>query len=112
LIAHLLGKLFLAPCQLLELLQNLVDIFLLLFGRASALRSRLILVLFGIEFEIEQAGQVAATTAATTTASALLAEGNLNLAERRFGAQQVLQCFLLTRQCILPALALQFVGCR
>ena len=36
----------------------------------------------------------------------------MNIAERRFGAQQVLQGFLLRLQCAFPCLGLQLVGCR
>ena len=73
-----------------------------------------VLVLLGIQLQIEEAFHVArgAAAAAATAAAALLAEGHLDIAERGFGAQQVLQRLLLGRQRVLPLGALQLVGGR
>ena len=80
----LLGQFLLPPGELLQFLQRLVDLLLLLLLRAGRLRlAALVLILLGIEFEIEQAFQVAraGAAAATTAATTLLAEGDLDIAE-------------------------------
>ena len=112
----LLGQFLLPLGELLQLLERLVDL-LLAAAAAAAGRLRLaalVLILFGIEFEVEQTLHVArgAAAAATAAAAALLAEGHLDIAERRFGAHQVLQRLLLGRQRILPLGALQLLGRR
>ena len=55
----LLGKLFLALRQLIELLQRFVNFLLLLAGRAPRSLRRLVLILLGVEFQIEQAREIA-----------------------------------------------------
>ena len=70
----------------------------------------LVLILLGIELEIEERGQIArraASTAASTTAAR--SERNLNLPEGGFGAQQVLQSLLLVGNGVLPLLLLQLL---
>jgi hypothetical protein len=93
----LLGQFLLTARQVGQLLHGVVDLLLLLLGlRSAAVGFVLVLVL--IEFEIEQVGQIAAraaTTAASPTTAA--ADLNLNIAEGRFGAQQMLQRLLFGR---------------
>src|SRR5260370_1146089 len=78
------GKLFLAARRLVELLQLVVDV-----RRARARRGRggllrLVLILLGVELEIEQAREIAARSpaAAATTAGA---ERDFDLPEGRLG---------------------------
>ena len=68
---------------------------------------RLVLVLLGVELEIEQAGEIAARAAAATAAATAGAERHLDLAERRLGAQQMLQRLLLVGDGVLPLLLLE-----
>ena len=68
-IVLLIGEVFLPFGQRIELGERVFDILLMLFGRRSGLRG-LVLVLFGVEFEIEEAGEVAARIAASTTCTA------------------------------------------
>ena len=108
----LLGEFLLPLGKLLELLQRFVDLLLLLLLLAGGLRLvALVLILFGIQFEIEKAFHVARASATTTAAApALVAEGHLDIARCCFGAHQVLQRPLFGRQRVLPFGALQLVG--
>ena len=109
-VALLLGQLFLATGQGIELLQSIVDRFGALFCRRAGLRC-LVLVFLRVQFKVEEAGKIttcASSTAATTTA--LLAERNLYLAEGRLGTQQVLQRFLFRRDRVVPLHLLQLFG--
>ncbi len=81
------------------------SISLLLLRRPTAAGARaLVLVLFGVQFEVEQALHVArgAALPPPPPPPPLLAEGHLDIAEGGFGAQQVLQRLLFRRQRILP----------
>ena len=109
-IALLLRQLLLPSRQGIELRQSIVDGFRLLVCSRPRLR-RLVLILLRIQFKIEQAGQVAARTAASaTTTAALLAKRYLYFAEGGFCAQQILQRFLLRRDSVVPLHLLQLVG--
>ena len=89
-------------------MQRFVDLLLPFFGRCRALLlAGFVLILLGVEFEIEQVRQIAAGSAATAATAA--AEGHLNIAESGFCAQQMLQRFGLRLERVLPALRLQFV---
>ena len=81
-------ELLLALGQLLELLQGIVDFLLPLVGSLRFLGA-FVLVLLGIQFEVEKALQVACSAAATTApaATAALSELNLDIAHGGFGAQ-------------------------
>ena len=68
----------------------------------------LILILLGVEFEVEEILEVA-TAAATTAASALLSEGHLDIAAARFGAHQELKSLLFVGQGILEAFHFQLL---
>ena len=69
-------------------------VFLALLGGIAAALASFVLILFAIEFEIEHAGEIAASVLpASTTATA--AKSHLNVAEGSFGAQQMLQRLLL-----------------
>jgi hypothetical protein len=57
----------------------------MLFGWSCGLRG-LVLVLGRIQFQIEEAGQIAAGGSAATAAPTLLTECNLDLPESGFGA--------------------------
>ena len=100
----LLGELLLPLRELLQLLQRLVDRPFLALS-CGLLLAGLILIFFGIELQVEQVGQIAAGVLPPPPPAATAAEGNLNIAECRFGAQQVLQGFLFRLQRILPRLA-------
>ena len=104
----LLRQFLLPPRQIRQLLHGFVDLLLLLFGRRCA-GVGLILVLFFIQFQIEEVGEIASGAAATTAASATAADLNLNVAEGRFSAQQMLQSLLLGRQSVLERQAFQLV---
>ena len=94
-VALLRGEIRLALGEFIELLQRIGHLLgFLLFGGSSGLAG-LILILLGIEFEIEKRGEIARSAAATTPSAAAASERNLNLPERGFGAQQVLQGLLL-----------------
>ena len=109
-IALLLSETFLALSQFIEFLQRLVDFLRFLFGRRGRARLRVILILLGIEFQIEKAGQIARRTAATPAAStAAGTKRNLNLPESSLRAQQELQSLLLVRNRVLPLLLLQLL---
>ena len=71
-VALLLGQIFLAARQLVEFLQRFVDFFLLLAGGAARGLRRLVLILFGVELEIEQAREVAPRSAARPASPARL----------------------------------------
>src|SRR4029077_20904115 len=95
-----------------ELLQRLVDFLSALASRSCRLTG-LVLIFLGIQLEIEQAGEVPARSASSTTASAPSGpKRHLNFAESGLGAQKVLQRFLLIGQGIGPLLLLQFIGGR
>ena len=71
-----------------------------------------VLIFLCIEFEVEQAGKIAAGAGSTaTTTTLLVVKGDLNLAESRVGTQQVLQRLLLGRNRALPLRLFQFFGC-
>ena len=112
----LLGELLLAALPAAPwLLQSLVD-----YPSAAARPKRssrqdfwpgLVLILPRVsELKIEHAGEIASGALRSTAATAaLLAEGNLNIAERGFGAQQVLQRALLGSKSVLSALVFQLI---
>jgi len=85
---------------------------LLLRRRSSGALPGFVLILFRVEFEIEHAGEIAAGPSAATTTALLRSERHLNVAERSFGAQQMLQGALLRTKRVFPALALELVGGR
>ena len=97
------GFLFLAPRELLQLLQHLVDLPIGLFGRR--LLARLVLVGHLVQFHLEQVGQVLGhLSAATTAAAALLLALDLHLhLVQLFGLLQERQRALLRRQRLLRA---------
>ena len=102
-VALLLRNIFLALRKFIEFLQRIVDLLRLLLGGRCRPRLRLILILLGIEFQVEQAGEIAGrTTTSAAASSTLRSERNLNLPERRFCAQQILQSFLFARNRVLP----------
>jgi hypothetical protein len=90
--ALLLGQLFLTFGQLFELLQGFVYFLSALICRIGCLAG-LVLIFLRIQFEVEQAGKIAARRTPSSTASSR-SERHLNLAERGFGAKQVLEGFL------------------
>src|SRR6185437_8717264 len=102
-----LGQILLAARQFVQLFQGVVNgLRFLLLARRRLLR--LVLVLLGVEFEIEQAGQVACGAAATTTSSSSArAKRDLDLPERRLGLQQRTQRLLLVRHRRRPFLRAQ-----
>ena len=108
-IALLLRETLLALGQFVELLERIVDFLGLLLGGRRGSFLRLVLIFLGIELEIEQRGQIArrAASAASTPASA--SERDLNLPERGFRAQQILQGLLLVGNRIFPLLLLQLL---
>ncbi len=69
----------------------------------------LVLILLGIELEIEERGQIARRAASTAASAALRSKRNLNLPEGGFGAQQELQSLLLVGNGVLPLLLLQLL---
>ena len=107
---RLLSEFLLTTGQLLQTLQRLVN-GLLLLATGGRLLPGLILILLGVEFEVEEILEVS-TTAATTTASALLAESHLDIAAARFGPHQELQSLLFVGQGILEAFHLQLLRSR
>ncbi len=107
----LIGQLLLAAGKLFEFLERFVDLLRALALRSSGLLAGFILVLVGIEFEVEKAFQVAAG-AAHAAAPTALAKGNLNLAESGFRPEEVLERFLFGHQCFLPLLTLQLIDRR
>ena len=104
LFALLLRQFLLTASQLLQPSQRIVHGLLLLLSRG--LLTVFVLILFGIQLQVEHVFKIAAGTTTATTAT-LLAERNLNLTERGFGTQQVLQCFLFGRQSTFELLAFQ-----
>ncbi|HLY65932.1 MAG TPA: hypothetical protein VKU60_10395, partial [Chloroflexota bacterium] len=109
-IARLVRQLLLAPGQLLKLLEGVVNLLLLLVLRAAVLTG-LVLVFFGIQLEIEEAGQVAAGSATPSAASAC-SKGHGDLAEGGFGAQQVLEGLLLVGDSVIPLLLVKVIAGR
>src|SRR4029077_6134642 len=87
LVVALLRELLLAAGQLLQLLHGFIDL-LLLFAAGRG-RLRFLLVLLGIQLQIEQVRQIAAgvESAASAATAALLAAGHLDVAERGHGAR-------------------------
>src|SRR6185437_15995968 len=78
--------------------------------RRLRLVQALVLILFLVQFQVEQALQIARGSAATAASAATLTpERHLNIAERRFGTKQILQRLLLRRQRVLPLRALQLI---
>ena len=103
LVLALLRELLLAASQLFQLLHRVVDGLLLLIAGGRLLR--FVLVLLGIELQVEQVRQIAAGIRSAASATAALAAGHLNVAERRHGAREVLQRLVLGLQGIRPLLA-------
>ena len=110
----LLGEFLLTPCEVGQLLHRVVDFLLLLLGLRSATATVVfVLILVLIEFEVEEVGKIAARAATASAApTAAAADLNLNIAEGRFGAQQVLQCLLFRCERVLECQALELVRCR
>ena len=86
------------------------DIFFVLLGRRSTLRC-FVLILFRVQFKIEETGKVATGVASASSTASALTKGDLNLAEGGFSAQQSLQRFLLEWKRIFPLRRFQLV-CR
>src|ERR1019366_6589628 len=105
----LLGQFLLPFGELFQLLERLVDLLLLLLLAGRFRVIALVLILLGVELEIEEPFHVARAGAATTAAIVLIAERHLDIARRGLGAQQVLQRLLLGGKRILPLGALQFL---
>ena len=63
-----ISQFLLTACQLLQLLQRFINLFRALFG--CCLLAGFKLILFGIEFQVEQAFQFTAGASTTTAASA------------------------------------------
>jgi hypothetical protein len=106
-LASLVGELLLAPRQFLEFLQSFIDLLLAITSTATTLPAAFVLVLFGIELEVEEAFEVArAVLPAASPAASTVAERDLDIAPRGFGAQQVLQRLLLGTQRVFPVGAL------
>ena len=111
-LARLFRQFLLALGKLFQLLQHVVHFALARVGRLR-LAAALVLVLFGIELQVEQALHIARGAAhAAATPAAALPEGHLNIAEGGESALQVLQRLLFGRQRILPFPSLQIVGSR
>ena len=106
----LLCEFLLTAGQLLQTLQRLVH-RLLFLATGGRLLPGLILILLGVEFEVEEILEVATATA-TTAAPALLAEGHLDIAAARFGTHQELQSLLFVGQGILEAFHFQLLRSR
>ncbi len=109
-IVWLVRQVFLPLGERIEFFERIFDILLVLLGGRSGLRG-LVLVLLRVQFQIEEAGEIAAGAAATAAATALLAKCDFDLPEGRLSAQQRLQRFLFQRNRILPLRAFQLV-CR
>jgi hypothetical protein len=106
-LTSLVGELLLAPRQFLEFLQSFIDLLLAITSTATTLPAAFVLVLFGIELEVEEAFEVArAVLPAASPAASPVAERDLDIAPRGFGAQQVLQRLLLGTQRVFPVGAL------
>src|ERR1035438_2043656 len=106
----LLGQFLLTFGELFQLLERLVDLLLLLLLLAGRFRViALVLILLGVELEIEEPFHVARASTATTAAIVLIAERHLDIARSGFGAQQVLQRLLLGGKRVLPLAALQLL---
>src|SRR5579872_1996020 len=108
LVLALLRELLLAASQLFQLLHRVIDLLLLFIGARRLLR--FVLVLLGIQLQVEKVRQIAAgiLSAASATA-ATLAAGYLNVAERRHGARKVLKRLVLGLQRVRPLLVFQLV---
>ena len=65
----LLRQLFLATCKGIELLQSIVDRFSALFRRGPGLRG-LVLVFLGVQFKVEEAGEITTCASASSTTTA------------------------------------------
>ena len=107
--ALLLRQFLLAARQLVELLQRVVDFLVALVGRRwPSARSRTDSSPYRVRDR--RGWRDRGPLPPSATASASRSEGHLNLAERGFGAQQVLQRFLFVGQRVVPLLLLQFIG--
>ena len=112
LLRHLLGgllllrQLLLPARQLFQFFQRIVNLLLACFLSRTGVG--FILVLFLVQFQIEQIGQIAPGATATAASAATAALLNLNIAERGFSAQQVLERLLFRRQRILESESFQF----
>src|SRR5690606_24206742 len=100
---RLTREVLLTAGELLKLADRLVDAALLLLERDR--RFRLVLVLLEIHLELEQLGQIPPGEPAATAAVAL--ERNLDVGEKRLGAQQMLQRRLLGRDRVLKLHSLE-----
>ena len=106
-VALLLSEILFTPGEFVEFLQRVVNFLRSLFGSRRRRLPGFILIFLGIEFEIEEARQIARRAA--TTASAASSKCDLNLPEGGFRAQQELQSLLLVRNGVLPFLLLQLL---
>ena len=88
------GELLLATRQFLQLACDLVHLLLATVGAHGRGVTRLVLVLLEVHLDLEHVGQITASLSATATAATLL-HGDLDVVERGFGTQQVLQRLLL-----------------
>ncbi len=100
-IGRLLRQLLLAARQLFEPLERFIDFTLTVLAAGCALLAGFVLILFGVELQLEQRLQVAATTSGAATAR-IAAEGYLDFLEPGFGAEQMLQRLLLVRKRLFP----------
>ena len=107
-ITLLLRQILLALGQFIQLFQRVGDFLRLLLGGAAADFCGLVLILLGIEFQIEKRSQIA-RRAAPAASAPLRSKRNLNLPEGSFRAQQRLQRLLLVRNGFLPLLLLQLL---
>ncbi len=102
------GELALPARQLVEFFQRLIDCSRLLAGRCRSLGA-LVGILLHVQLEVEQARQVATGGIDRTRAAAAAPKSNLDLPERSFRAQQVLQSLLLIEHRRVPLLLIQLL---
>jgi hypothetical protein len=94
-LARLIGELLLATGEFLELLEGVIDLLLTIAGLAAAAAGAFILVLLGVEFEIEESFEIAGAALHSTATASAVAESDLNVTARGFSTQQILQSLLL-----------------
>ena len=88
LLRHLLLRQFLLTlCELLQLLERLVDLFLLIVFGVGARLPAFVLVLLRIKLEVKQTREVATGARRSVAAALLLSERDFDVAEDGFGAQ-------------------------